>query len=116
MNISKDTIFGLVIVLIVASYAKYILGWSLKDLLIAIIKEFSDLFKLKPTPGAINAATLMAVFLMGGTIVFFPKFEKILSVGGAIPATNETQTVALGIMAMLLLGGLVCVSLIKSDE
>jgi len=107
---------GIAIVLAVATYSKYVLAWSTKDFIIAMIREFRDLMTGKYTPGGINAAVLVGLFVLTAAFAFIPKFEKILSLGGAIPSSSPSSAVLIGACLMFVIGGLICVSLVRSGR
>lgn len=54
-------VFYLVVLLLVLTYIRYILRWSLSDFLFRSIREFGELLRLRPTRGAVNAFLLVVI-------------------------------------------------------
>lgn len=104
---------GIVIVLVVATCSKYVLGWSTKDFFQTIMHEFRDLMTAQHSAGGINAAILIAIFVMAASYLLFPKIEKILSLSGAIPTSGASEPSMLGAMLVMMIGGLVCVNFVR---
>lgn len=65
--------------LCVATYAKYVLRWSLKDILHAMFKEASDALHLRPSKAAINAYFFTGLVLVVLVLIALPSFSKFSS-------------------------------------
>lgn len=112
----SELIVGLCIVLAVFTYTKYILGWSTKDFLKTLMSEFKDLASIKVSAGAINALALLSSFLLVVAYLVIPRVEKLFTLARAIPVASDTGAASIGAAAMILIGGVICVSLIRSDQ
>ena len=112
----RHSLLLLVIVLVVATYAKYILKYSLKEFLAFLLEEFRLLLSIDVKAGAINAfgVVVSSIFLIANFVV--PKFDKLLSVGGIVPASGNTTVSSFAAAGFVVIASFVCVHLLARSK
>jgi hypothetical protein len=109
-------VIWIVIALAVATYAKYILGWSFKEFIQILLSEFKDLLNGDKTAGAVNAATVICGFLLLFGALLIPSFVGFFTLSGYLPSAGNVTDSASGAAIVILAGGLLCVRFIRPKD
>lgn len=103
----------LVVILAVATYAKFVLGYSAKEYFRLFFGEFRALLNADSKPAAINAFGVVVASFVLVANALMPQFTKLLTLASEPPSTGSDLGPAFAVASFIFLASFLCVHLIR---